>query len=109
MSFYLHTKVYLKIISGGDLCPVGTSKLICEANRWAGSCVMHFLPEGCPEQTMMLHLCGSGEYTTVLCFTIRGRDARVPISHLECGGFPGTVSAVLSRHRVRVYFSLWYK
>ena len=63
--------------SGGDLCHVGTSKLICEANRWTGSCVMRFLRFFRSEQTMILHLCGSGEYTTVLCFSIRGGDARV--------------------------------
>ena len=58
--------------SGGDLCHVGTSKLICEANRWIVSCVMRFLRFFRSEQTMILHLCGSGEYTTVLCFSIRG-------------------------------------
>ena len=63
--------------SGGDLCHVETSKLICEANRWTVSCVMRFLRFFRSEQTMILHLCGSGEYTTVLCFSIRGGDARV--------------------------------
>ena len=39
---------------------------------------MRFLPEGYSEQTMILHMCGSGKYTSVLCFSIRGGDARVP-------------------------------
>ena len=64
--------------SDGDLCPVGTSKLICETNRWTVTCVMEFLPEGRSELTMILHLCGSGKYTTVLYFSIRGGDVRVP-------------------------------
>ena len=63
--------------SGGDLCHVGTSRLMCEANRWTGSCVMRFLPEGRSKQTMILYLCGSGEYTTVLRFSIRGSDDMV--------------------------------
>ena len=75
--YYFHTKVCLQLTSGEDLCHGGTSKLICGANRWTGSCVMRFLPEGCSKQTMTLHLCGSGEYTTVLSFSIRGGDARV--------------------------------
>ena len=32
----------------------------------------------CSEQTIMLHLCGSEKYATVLCFSLRGGDARVP-------------------------------
>ena len=64
--------------SGGDLCHVGTSKLICETNRWTGPCVMRFLPEGHFEQTIILQLCVSGKYTTVFCFSIGGGDARVP-------------------------------
>ena len=92
---------------GGDLCHVGLSKLICETNRWTGACVMPFLPEGRSEQTMILHLCGSGKYTTVLCFsTVQGR---YPIFHLGCGEFPGTFSDVLGYHRVGMCFSLWYK
>ena len=35
-------------------------------------------PEGRSEQTIILHWCGSGKYTTVLCFSTRGNDARVP-------------------------------
>ena len=62
--------------SGGHLCHFRTSKLICEANRWTGSCVMRFLRKGRSEQTMILHLCGGGKYTAVLSF--RGDDARVP-------------------------------
>ena len=62
---------------GGNLCHIRTSKLICEANRWIGSCVMRFLPEARSEQTVMLHLCGRAKYTTVLCFRIRGGDAMV--------------------------------
>ena len=57
------------MIFGGDLCHVETGKMICEAYRWNGSCVVWFLLEAC--------LCGSGEYTTVLCFSIRGGDGRV--------------------------------
>ena len=64
--------------SSGDLYHVGTSKLICETNRWTSLCVMRFLPEGYSEQTMILHLCGSGKYISVLCFSISGGDARVP-------------------------------
>ena len=64
--------------SGGDLCHVGTSKLICEKTRWTGPCVMRFLPEGRSEQTIILHWCGSGKYATVSCFTTGGGDARVP-------------------------------
>ena len=75
--YYFHTKVFLQTTSAGDMCHVGTSKLICEANRWTGSCVMWFLLEGRSEQTMIIHLRGSGEYTTVLCFSIRGGDPRV--------------------------------
>ena len=66
------------MISGGDLCHVGTSKLICGTNRWTGTYVMRFLPEGRSELTMILHLCESGKYTAVLCFSIRGEDAMVP-------------------------------
>ena len=66
--------------SGGDLYHVGSSKLICETNRWTGPFVMRFLPEGHSEQTMILHLCGSGKYTAVLYFRIRGSDDRVPAS-----------------------------
>ena len=65
--------------SGWELCHVGPSKLICEANRWTGPCVMRFLREGRSEGTMILHLCESGKYTTVLCFSIRGGDARIPV------------------------------
>ena len=44
---------------------------------------MRFLPEGYSEQTVILHLGGSGKYTTVLCFSISGSDARVPAqSHI---------------------------
>ena len=71
--------------SGGELCHMGTSKLICEANRWTGSCVMQFSPKGCSKQTMILHLCGSAKYTTVLCFNIRGGDARVPATSRTWG------------------------
>ena len=70
--------------SGGNLCLVGTSKLICEGNQWTGSCVMRFLPKGRSEQTMILHIYYYiyfqyiyFQYTTVLCFSIRGGDARV--------------------------------
>ena len=64
--------------SVGDLYHVGPSKWICETNHWTGPCMMRFLPESYSKQTMILHLCGSGEYTSVLCFSIRGGDARVP-------------------------------
>ena len=69
--YYLHTKVCSQIISGGDLCHVGPSKLICETNRWTGPCVMRFSRQSFSEQNMILHLCESGKYTTVLCFSIR--------------------------------------
>ena len=39
---------------------------------------MRFLPEGRSEQTIILNLCGSGKYTTALCFSIGESDARVP-------------------------------
>ena len=62
----------------GDLCHVRTSELISGANWGTVSCVMRFLPTGHSEQTMILHLSGSGKYTTVLCFSITGGVARVP-------------------------------
>ena len=71
-------QVCSQITSDGDLCHVGPNKLIWETNRWTGSCVMRFLPEGYSEQTVILYLGGSGKYTTVLCFSISGSDARVP-------------------------------
>ena len=52
--------------SSGDLCHVGTSKLICKTNQWTGSCVMRFLPEGRSKQTMVFHLCGSRKYTSLV-------------------------------------------
>ena len=88
--YCFHTNVCSQITSGGGLCYVGTSKLICEANRWTGSCVMRFLPKRCSEQTVILDLCGSGKYTTALRFRIRGGDE--------------TVSDVLGHHRVGVCF-----
>ena len=39
---------------------------------------MRFLPEDYSKQTLIFHLCGSGKYTSVLCFIIRAGDARVP-------------------------------
>ena len=42
--------------------------LICEANWRSGSCLMQFLLEGRSEQTVILHLCESGEYTYSLVF-----------------------------------------
>ena len=59
--------------SSEHLSNVENSKLTCETNGWTDSCVMRFY-----EQAMILHLCGSGKYTTFLCFSIRGGDARVP-------------------------------
>ena len=44
-----------------------------------------FLPEGRSEQTMILHLCGSGKYATVLCFNIREGNARVPAASRTWG------------------------
>ena len=76
--YYFHTKVCSHMTSGGDLYHVGPSKLICETNRWTGPCVVQFLAEDYSKHTMILHLCGSGKYTSVLCFSIRGGDARVP-------------------------------
>ena len=79
--YYFHTKVCSHVTSGGYL----TSKLICETNRGTGPCVMRFLVEGYSEHTMILHLCRSGKYTSVLCFSIRGSDARVPVSSRTWG------------------------
>ena len=62
----------------GLVSHVGTNKLICEANRWNRSCMMWFLLEGLSKQTTIHYLCGSGKYTTVLCFSIKGGDTRVP-------------------------------
>ena len=76
--YYFRTKVCSQMTFGGDLCHVENSKLFCETNRWTSSCMMRFLPEVRSKQTMILHLCGSEKYNTVLCFSIRGSDARVP-------------------------------
>ena len=76
--YYFHTKVCSHMTSGGDLYHVGPSKLICETNRWAGPCVMQFLAKGYSEHTMILHFSGSEICTSVLYFSIRGGDARVP-------------------------------
>ena len=46
---------------------------------------MRFLMEGRFEQTMVLHLCGSGKYTTVLCFSIIGDDIRIPAPSCNWG------------------------
>ena len=66
----IYTRVCLQMASGGDLCQVETGKLICEADRWTRPCAMRFLLEGRSEQTVILHLCGSAKYTSVLCFSI---------------------------------------
>ena len=84
---YFHTEVCSQI--SGDLYRAGTSKLICEANRWTGSYVMRFLLR------LILHLCGMKIYYSLV--------------FLRCEGFPGTVSDVLGHHRVVVYFSLLQK
>ena len=76
--YYFYTRVCLQMTFGMDLCHIGTSKLICVANRWTGSCAMMFLTEGHSKQTMTLNLWGRVKYITVLCFSIRGSDARVP-------------------------------
>ena len=76
--YYFHTIVYSQMTSCGDLYCIGNSKLTCYANQGTDSCVMRFLPEGRCKQTMILNLCGSAKYITVLCFSIRGGDARVP-------------------------------
>ena len=73
---YFYTKGCSQMTSGGDLCHVGTSKLISETNLWNAPCVIQFLPEGRSE-TAIHHYCRSGKYTTVLCFSIGGVDARV--------------------------------
>ena len=57
----------------GDLCHVGTSKLICKANRYF-SCVMRFLPKG----RSLYFICVGVENILVLCSSIRGDYARVP-------------------------------
>ena len=67
------------MLSNDFTCHAGTSKSNCETNRWTGPCAMRFSPQGHSEQTIILHLCGSGKYTTVLYFSIRGDDARVPV------------------------------
>ena len=94
--------------SGGYLCHVGSSKLICETNRWTGPYVMRFLLEGRSEQTMILNLCGSGKHTTVLYFSIRGGDARVSAPSRTWGvdGFPERSLMLLGYHGVGVCFSL---
>ena len=76
--YYFHTKVCSQMTSSGDFYHLGPGKLICETNRCTGPSVMRFLPEGYSEHTMILHLCGSGKYISVLCFSIRGGDASVP-------------------------------
>ena len=60
----LHTKACLQMTSDGNLCHVGTTKLICETNRWTGSFVMWFLQEGHSEHIMILHLCGDARVST---------------------------------------------
>ena len=60
-----------------ELCHAECSKLICKANLWTGSCEIKFILKSRSERTMILHLCGSGRYIMVLCFSIRGGDARV--------------------------------
>ena len=45
---------------GGDMCHMGASKLICQANLWTGPCVMQFLPEGRSE-TIILISAGVGK------------------------------------------------
>ena len=76
-SHYFYTKVCSQMTSDGDLCHVGTSKLISETNRWTCPCVIQFLLEGRSE-TVLHHWCGNEKYTTVLCFGIGGGDTRVP-------------------------------
>ena len=71
--------------SSGDLCHIRTSRLIYEANQWTGSCVMQFLPEGHSELNVILNLCGSAKYITVLCFSIRGGDAGVSAPYRTWG------------------------
>ena len=56
-------QVCSQTVSGEDLNNIGISKLICK---------------GSSEQIMMFHLCGSAEYTTFLCFSIKGGDVMVP-------------------------------
>ena len=68
--YYLHTRVCSQ---SGESRHIGTNKLICKANQWSHSCVMWFLPEGCYEQTIILHLYGSCK---------RGYYARVAV--LSC-------------------------
>ena len=69
----------------------------CEISRWTGSCMIQFLLKGHSKQTMIHHFCGSGKYTAVSCFSIRGNVARwCPGSQLGCGGFPGTVCCARS-------------
>ena len=75
--YYFHTKACCHMTSDGDLYHVGPSKLICETKWWTGPYVMRYLAEGYSEHTMILHLCGSGKNTSVLCFSIGGCDTGV--------------------------------
>ena len=86
-SHYFYTKVCSQMTSNGDLCHVGTSKLISETNRWTGPCMIQFLPEGRWE-AMLSHWCESGKYTS-LVFWHRWRwfQGPCPISHMRWGGF----------------------
>ena len=81
---YFHTKVCSQITSGGDLYDIGPSKLICETNWWTGLCVMRFLPEGYSDR-LWYFICVEVGYTSVLCFSMRGGDARVPVSSRTWG------------------------
>ena len=80
---------------------VGTRKLICEANQCTGTCLMQFLSKGCSKQTMILHLRGSSKYTTALCFSIRGGDARVSTPSCTC-----SVEAFLEWH-LMCWVNIW--
>ena len=65
---------------------------------------MRFLSEGRSEETMIHYYCGSGKYTTLLCFSIRGVNFRVPAPSRTWGvqGF----SDVLSHHSAWLYFAV---
>ena len=108
-SHCFYTKVCSQMTSNGDLCHVGTSKLISETNRWTGPCMIQFLPK-VRWEAMLGHWCESGKYTTVLCFGIgRGDSRSLPHFTHEVRRVSGAFSVVLSHYKIGVCFSFWYE
>ena len=105
--YYFHTRVCSQMTSRGDLCHIGTSKLLCKASQWTGSCVMRFLPEVCSEQTMILNGVKVEKYTTVLCFSTR----RGSLPYLVLGVWWISWSGLWCPGSSQSWgvFSLWYK